>query len=557
MAIVIHDIGKHRYAYEHYRVGPKVKTDYIGPVDARGNIRDVKVGEGVDRAEIGTTTSSLREMYARIVKRNGEPKVPAVKAKAKPKRVVTAKRVEMPEKVVKEPAYDEEVYTLREMQKIIRDLYKKHGVEFNEDDDKTSEMTSGMLDDENLKFSAEDVDNLELQVIAMKKEPTVEKKPVKKVKEPEKAKDIYEPEHSKRIGTDHVKLKIKEPFKSRAEGMKYIGKNIKQDKNITYSTEFYYIDEDGKKQTGSTHTLSKDMLRKKAVERKEHKKISDKRKELDESKNILANKKSAEYYKKSREATGRGYSDKEGMKEGKSRIRKFDKEGLDYLEFHEKFGKYGLKDHNKSNINEESFEFLVQENMLTKGHGTFDFDTKPKNRSDAIEVMQSKYNLDDNSKVVKAAKLKTKKLEKIKGSKKETKEKAKKRIPVLEAELEQEHKRSKKEWEGREAKEKHEASEHIKKIRTTTDIEDLKSYNTEWKRGIARVGRDRELMWEGAGMRDFALENEEAMKEFRINYHTFISPAGNVRTKPLTKKQAIKSAQEDLDLIDSPEKVRE
>ena len=92
MAIVIHSIGKNRYAYEHYRVGSTIKTKYIGPVDARGRIRDVQVGKSVDRAEVGTTTASLRAMYARIVRRNGEPKVPAVKAKREPKPDVKASK---------------------------------------------------------------------------------------------------------------------------------------------------------------------------------------------------------------------------------------------------------------------------------------------------------------------------------------------------------------------------------------------------------------------------------------------------------------------------------
>lgn len=118
MAIVIHNIGKNRYAYEHYRDGKQIKSKYIGPVDAKGNIRDVKVGEGVDRQPVGTTTESLRHIYMKAVKRKATETKSVVKRKASPyeppakkeyergmygKSTVTAKRVEVPKKVDKKP----------------------------------------------------------------------------------------------------------------------------------------------------------------------------------------------------------------------------------------------------------------------------------------------------------------------------------------------------------------------------------------------------------------------------------------------------------------------
>ena len=42
MAIVIHTIYGNRYAYDHYKVNKQLKSTYLGPVDAKGNIRKVK-----------------------------------------------------------------------------------------------------------------------------------------------------------------------------------------------------------------------------------------------------------------------------------------------------------------------------------------------------------------------------------------------------------------------------------------------------------------------------------------------------------------------------------
>ena len=97
MAIVIHTIGNNRYAYEHFRVGPTVKTKYIGPVDTRGNIRAPDFGKGVGRVPVGTTHARLKAIYAKAAR----------KAEKKPeqKRIVTAKRVKMPEKEVKDSKY--------------------------------------------------------------------------------------------------------------------------------------------------------------------------------------------------------------------------------------------------------------------------------------------------------------------------------------------------------------------------------------------------------------------------------------------------------------------
>lgn len=47
MAAVKHKIGNNFYLYEHYRDGDKVRTKYIGPVDAKGNPRSRNYG-GVD-----------------------------------------------------------------------------------------------------------------------------------------------------------------------------------------------------------------------------------------------------------------------------------------------------------------------------------------------------------------------------------------------------------------------------------------------------------------------------------------------------------------------------
>lgn len=69
MAIVLHRINNNRYAYHHYRVGKSIKTKYIGPVDNKNRIRDVKHGDSVDRVPVGTTTASLREIYMKAVRR--------------------------------------------------------------------------------------------------------------------------------------------------------------------------------------------------------------------------------------------------------------------------------------------------------------------------------------------------------------------------------------------------------------------------------------------------------------------------------------------------------
>lgn len=102
MALVIHTIKKNRYAYEHYRVKDKVKSDYIGPVDAKGRIRASQWRNGLSRQPVGTTTASLRRIYMNAVSRkareDAEDKRRKIEAK---KRVVTAKRVKMPEKVEK------------------------------------------------------------------------------------------------------------------------------------------------------------------------------------------------------------------------------------------------------------------------------------------------------------------------------------------------------------------------------------------------------------------------------------------------------------------------
>ena len=69
MAIVVHEILGNRYAYHHYRVGKSIKTKYIGPVDNKGRIRDVKHGDSVERVPVGTTTESLRKIYMKAVRR--------------------------------------------------------------------------------------------------------------------------------------------------------------------------------------------------------------------------------------------------------------------------------------------------------------------------------------------------------------------------------------------------------------------------------------------------------------------------------------------------------
>ena len=70
MAIVIHTIYGNRYAYDHYKVNKQLKSTYLGPVDAKGNIRKVKYGgRGIKRAPVGTSTKSLREIYNMAVRK--------------------------------------------------------------------------------------------------------------------------------------------------------------------------------------------------------------------------------------------------------------------------------------------------------------------------------------------------------------------------------------------------------------------------------------------------------------------------------------------------------
>lgn len=81
MALVIHEIGNNRYAYNHHKVGKKVKSDYIGPVDKSDKIRNSRRGEGVDRVNVGTTTASLREIYNKAVRRKAMEDAEAKKKK--------------------------------------------------------------------------------------------------------------------------------------------------------------------------------------------------------------------------------------------------------------------------------------------------------------------------------------------------------------------------------------------------------------------------------------------------------------------------------------------
>lgn len=95
MGIVIHDIKGNRYAYEHYRVGSKIKTKYIGPVDARGNIRALHDdSRGVGRVPVGTTTARLKTIYAKAVHRKEKEEVKPVKFKYK-----VEKRFDFPDRV--------------------------------------------------------------------------------------------------------------------------------------------------------------------------------------------------------------------------------------------------------------------------------------------------------------------------------------------------------------------------------------------------------------------------------------------------------------------------
>lgn len=74
MAIVVHEILGNRYAYHHYRVGKSIKTKYIGPVDNKGRIRDVKHGDSIERVPVGTTTESLKKIYLNAVRLKNQTK---------------------------------------------------------------------------------------------------------------------------------------------------------------------------------------------------------------------------------------------------------------------------------------------------------------------------------------------------------------------------------------------------------------------------------------------------------------------------------------------------
>jgi hypothetical protein len=70
MAIVIHTRKeKYQYAYEHTRVGDKVVSRYMHPVDADGNKRSIKVAQQPDKEVAQHTDKEVEDLDKKYMKR--------------------------------------------------------------------------------------------------------------------------------------------------------------------------------------------------------------------------------------------------------------------------------------------------------------------------------------------------------------------------------------------------------------------------------------------------------------------------------------------------------
>lgn len=626
MAIVIHDIGNNRYAYEHHRVGKQIKTKYIGPVDSRGNIRASQIGEGVGRAEVGTTTSKLKELYAKAIRRKEKPE-PAVKKKPEKiryeKGIVTAKRVEMPKKEA------EKIYTEEDIKKLA--------------DEYGYDLGDGWLDDP----ATQTVSELELKKIEGFMKGRKERKRMdeeeRKIEEEGKReftkqelKDLEKKygEVPYRFGKDGEKIlltrgEIKAGEKSEAwdtkyyydgvirrkEGMSFAFFNMKDGwdnsgiEEGTYGKEGYKELIERENEEFIEHRIehhkyftSRGKLREEPLSNKEAKELA-----KDDIKLIKGLTKSGiKKDKKIREAYSKditafknsrvsepslttediSYSESGEFESGRKHIIEHpDEVTKSIVEYNRIIAKSG--DKRKKPLTQEKAKEISKDEI--KNIKEFiDYHTKADYKSEEeakehfskikpkkTEHQEKEYSyFDEDGNVIREKwtvpsiehSLKSdkewlenryndeeiKQFKKVYGKKKVLPDDTHESRIIVDDILKEHRVKEKKPKPITRKELTREESERLKTVKTTKDIDKLKEYNSEWKSSTTRVGEERELMYQGTGMKKFVNENpeqKEAIIESRINYHTLISPAGKVRTTPLTRKQAEKSAKEDIDLI--------